>query len=165
MIDRFGRRGRSGAFVMIAMAVSIAANIAAARTAVAFPTTSIVPSELPASSSLTLVQRTEIEEMLTGIAQDIVLNQERMDGQGVIPRPTVRFSEDGKSLIVDLGRGYVPKINGGELEDHLREIETPLTFHMEKIFPVYRVDFLFDDKDIYHYFPGDGCPSPPPSGS
>lgn len=160
MIDRFGRPSRPSTFAIIAMTASIVANMAAAPMVFAVPTTNAVSSELPARFSLTLAQRDEIEEVLTGIAQDIVSNQERMDGQGIISSPVVRFSEDGKSLIVDLGKGYVPKINGGELEDRLREIETPLTFHMEAIFPVYKVEFLFGGRDIYYYFPEDWRPAP-----
>lgn len=122
----------------------------------AFPAPPPVPVAV-----LTDAERLELESALSARAYMIVQKQERMDGQGSIGVPVVRFADRGGRLVVDLGAGYVPSINGGELEDHLMEIANTLTFQLESLVPVKGVRFLFDGHDIFHYFPDDWRPIPP----
>jgi len=110
--------------------------------------------------NLTPQERVAFELSLSTIVQSIVSKQARMDGQGILLSPTVRFSDDGSKLDVDLGEGYVPAVNGGEFEDHLRAISAELTYHLEKIHPVMEVAFLFGGKDVYFYFPESRRPTP-----
>jgi len=113
-------------------------------------------------------QRDSIEQELAGRIRTIVAAQERMEGQGIIPHPIVRYADDGRSIIVDLGAGYVPKVNGGEFEDHLMEIMNEVISRAESVAPVSGVEFLFGGRDIYDYFPEDRRPDPrqnPPRAS
>ncbi|URL58892.1 hypothetical protein IM816_01875 [Luteibacter flocculans] len=114
-----------------------------------------------APETLSEAERVQMEQLLTAQTASVVQRQERMDGQGMLMPPTVRFTADGTKLMVELGSGYVPKINGGEFEDHLMEIANPLLFQLESVAPLNGVDFLFGGYDVFHYFPEDWKPTPP----
>ncbi|MDY1549943.1 hypothetical protein [Luteibacter sahnii] len=109
---------------------------------------------------LSMDRRIDLERILTEKTRLIVEKQDRIDGQGAIGIPSVHFSDDGTILFVDLTKGYVPDMNGAELEDNLMSIHSELTYDLESIAPVYHVEFLFGGKDIYYYFPEDWRPNP-----
>src|SRR3954469_8104059 len=98
MTKRFGRYGRLSAIAVAASVFAITVCVPSADV----PASSVATADVPAKPGLTSKQRLEIEGVLTDLVQGIVAAQERLEGQGVIASPTVRFSGDGKSLIVEL---------------------------------------------------------------
>lgn len=148
--NRLGARAVLRGLVAAWIGVALAPNVAGAMAFGSQDTQILSASE-----------RIEMEQLLAAETSTIVKRQEQLDGQGILRTPTVRFTDDGTKLIVELGSGYVPKINGGEFEDHLMEIANTLIFRMEAIAPIKGVDFVFDGYDIFHYFPEDWRPAPP----
>jgi N-acetylmuramoyl-L-alanine amidase len=108
------------------------------------------------------LDRAQLEYDLTNEAQRIVDRLPPLDGQASNNhKVSVRFDGKGEMLIVDLGRGFIPEINGAQFEDNLHEVSTLLLTLLEGEVPVAGVRFIFSGKDRYEYFPEDKRETPP----
>lgn len=106
------------------------------------------------STDLSVEQRKSLEPVLRGLLQARVDRQERTLGQAaIIVVGDVSFNDSGDELMVELGKGYVPTYYGGEFEDRLNDLALGVYLYMEKIGPLSGVDFTFDGRDIFDYFP------------
>ncbi|CAD0304189.1 N-acetylmuramoyl-L-alanine amidase family protein [Xanthomonas hortorum] len=114
-----------------------------------------------AVASLSKSDRSQLEKDLTQEAQRIVKRLPPLEGQLSNKHDvSARFDSAGKVLIVDLGRDYVPKINGAEFEDNLHAISRSLLPLFDDVVTIDGIEFRYSGKDIYYYFPKDYRPSP-----
>jgi hypothetical protein len=106
------------------------------------------------STDLSSEERKSLEPVLRGLLQAHVDVQERVLGQAaIIVVGNVSFNESGDELLVELGKGYVPTYYGGEFEDRLNALALTVYEYMEKVAPLPGVDFTFEGRDIFDYFP------------
>jgi len=106
-----------------------------------------------APASLTKGERNRIDTMLTDEVQRIVNAQKRIDGQGKHVTVSVRLDPHTAMVVIDLSKTYVPRFYGGEMEYLLRELQVGASDLMLDIIRIQGVEFRYDGKDIYHYFP------------
>jgi len=106
------------------------------------------------STKLSIEQRRSLEPVLRGLLQAHVDVQERAPGQAaIIVVGGVSFNESGDELMVELGKGYVPTYYGGDFEDRINALATMVYVYMDRIGPLQGVDFTFEGRDIFDYFP------------
>ncbi|URX64032.1 N-acetylmuramoyl-L-alanine amidase [Luteibacter anthropi] len=101
------------------------------------------------------IERTAFADEVRGLVQSIVDKQERIPGQLATIRVKVSIPDEGSRITVDLGRGYVPSINGGELEDLLHQINIHVYTLIESRALTYDLEFRFERKRIDDYFDDD----------
>lgn len=99
-------------------------------------------------------ERLQLESELTKEAQRIVNGLPPLPGQASNShRVLAKFDRTGELLIVDLGKDFIPKSYGAQLEDNLHEISRSLISLMEGVIPIGGIEFRFSGENIYHYFP------------
>lgn len=93
-------------------------------------------------------ERAMLEEDVRRALQEIVDGQERIEGQAKTIVVKVYVPDVGSSIVVDLGRGYMPAHDGADFEDIIHDLHT--TFHtmMSERKIHYQIDFLFGDISI-----------------
>lgn len=106
-----------------------------------------------APASLTKNERTRIEAMLTDELQRIVDAQKRIKGQGKYVTVNVKLDPHTEMVSVDLSRAYVPRFYGGEMEDLLHQLIVSASGLLLDVIRFQGVEFRYEGKDIYHYFP------------
>ncbi|MBB1061264.1 N-acetylmuramoyl-L-alanine amidase [Marilutibacter spongiae] len=121
-------------------------------------------------------ERAQLESMLKAELQRTVDSQKRIEGQGkhplVLSARFERRDEFGRGantpwLIVDISKGYLPRNPdynrgvrhmGADFEDILSELHNTAYELLLDVVHIKGVEFLFDGRDIYHYYPEDSPP-------
>ncbi len=120
----------------------------------------------------------EIEAMLKTELQQVVNAQRRIEGQGkdvtvlgvwFDVRDTGTGVEEPR-LIVDLSASYLPRDSnylrgyrfiGADFEDLMHELHTTAMETLRDVLFIRGVDFLFEGKDIFYYYPEEFRPPHP----
>ena len=98
--------------------------------------------------------RDGLEAMLTTHLQRLVDRQKRLEGQGsYIKVKSVKYDARARIIYLDLGNAYVPRRHSFEFLESLRELNIEVSDVVWDSIPLDGVRFLYDGKDIYHYFP------------
>lgn len=103
--------------------------------------------------------RLEIERQLTEEVQARVNRQKRIEGQCKDVSVHVEFDRASSRVIVDLGRGYVPRYAGGELEDLEAQLRTVVEELLMGLVDFSGVQFRYDGKSIQHFHPDPPWPT------
>jgi hypothetical protein len=101
----------------------------------------------------------QVDGLVTEELQRIVDKQKRIEGQSREVKVRAKLDPERKAITVFLDSGYVPKYNGGEFEDLQSELMTTAIEVARPAISIESVDFRFDGRPIYFYFPED---APPP---
>lgn len=139
----------------------------------------VLPAKLVPLAKLSPAQLADIEEMLTEeLQQRVGKAQKRIEGQQKnVTVNSVRFetryyieNRPELFLVIDLSGVYMPRDAGMEaLEDFNSElynaVDELLRDPSDEDTPIRGVDFLYDGKDIFYYFPEEWTPpEPAPAG-
>lgn len=94
-----------------------------------------------------------LDILLTQKARDILERVRLVDGQARTRRVEVSADIARGVVTVALDRAFLPADYGPSFEDQRSEISFGLLHWAEQAAPFSRVIFLYDGKDIEHYFP------------
>lgn len=109
------------------------------------------------SPSAPIEERARLEPILTALVQEHLAKEERLPGQQPIINPRVWYNQEGNTLNIDLGRGYLPTHYTITFEERLNVI-TSILYEAARPTPIYRLKVLFDGKDVFDYFPEEKGP-------
>lgn len=124
-------------------------------TLVAFPSVSARPVNLQAEQT-----RIELESAVSRELQRVLDKQPRLAGQSKVIHVQAAIDLEQQKLTIVLDRGFVPTINGGELED-LQSLLTVTALHLtdSAAVEVGLVELLCDGQPLSAYFPEEPQPS------
>lgn len=124
-------------------------------TLVAFPSVSARPVNLQAEQT-----RIELESAVSRELQRVLDKQPRLAGQSKVIHVQAAIDLEQQKLTIVLDRGFVPTINGGELED-LQSLLTVTALHLtdSAAVEVGLVELLCDGQPLSAYFPEETQPS------
>lgn len=115
--------------------------------------------------TLTDKRRMEIERQVASELQNLLDRMERTEGQSLALTVKVSFDPTGEVLIIDPGKGFLNLRNShisAKTEEQMQELTGTALYLLDGIITVTGTEFRFDGKDIYHYFPSEWRPNPPP---
>lgn len=124
-------------------------------TLMAFPSVSARPVNLQAEQT-----RIELESAVSRELQRVLNKQPRLAGQSKSIHVQAAINLEQQRLTIVLDRGFVPTINGGELED-LQSLLTVTALHLtdSAAVEVGLVELLCDGRPLSAYFPEETQPS------
>lgn len=105
-------------------------------------------------AQLSSEQRSKTEAMLTQHIQRIVDRQKRVEGQGKFVRVQVRLDPSEGFIRIDLSRSYLPT-HRQALEDLCDQLLDEASFLLQDSVIIHGIDFTFEGKDVYEYFPAE----------
>ncbi|MGH8095844.1 N-acetylmuramoyl-L-alanine amidase family protein [Stenotrophomonas indicatrix] len=108
---------------------------------------------LAAAPPATAERDAGLDILLTQKARDILERVRLVDGQARTRRVEVSADIAKGVVTVALDRAFLPADYGPSFEDQRSEISFGLLHWAEQAAPFSRVIFLYDGKDIEHYFP------------
>lgn len=97
----------------------------------------------------------QTDRMLTDQLNKWLAEMPRIEGQRAIVIGKVSLDLADCRIQVDLSSGFVPRDNGGEFEDQMSDLSGGLWHLSRQVGCEADTRFLFDGKDIDHYFPQD----------
>ncbi len=103
-------------------------------------------------------ERIEFEQILTALVQQYLTKKEPLEGQQAMIVPKVWYSDEGDTINIDLGKGFLPPHYSISLEERVNEI-ADILYYTEKPTEIFRVSVWFDGKDIFDYFPEERGPT------
>lgn len=121
--------------------------------AVGMAISSDVPQSLPAIASFAVPD--DADDMLTVELNRLLSSMPRIDGQWPLIKGTARLDVVECHIRVNLSRGMIPLVNGGEFEDQMSSLQIQMVHFLSKLGCEGTATFLFDGLDIDHYFPED----------
>jgi hypothetical protein len=98
-------------------------------------------------------QQRDVEADLSALTYEVYQRSQKLEGQRLITRPTVTLDQQRNVVLVDLGRGAVPKEYTPSLEEQLHLINNNILIAFQDRSVMPEVEFLFGGRDIFHYFP------------
>ncbi len=124
-------------------------------TLTAVPAVSALPFEVQAEQT-----RTKLESAVSRELQRVLDKQPRLAGQSKVIHVQAAIDLEQQKLTIVLDRGFVPTINGGELED-LQSLLTVTALHLtdSAAVEVGLVELLCDGQPLSAYFPEEPQPS------
>lgn len=124
-------------------------------TLLASPSVSALPVDVQAEQ-----KRIELESVVSRELQRVLNKQPRLAGQSKSIHVQVTIDLEQQKLTIVLARGFVPTINGGELED-LQSLLTVTALHLtdSAAVEVGLVELLCDGRPLSAYFPEETQPS------
>lgn len=124
-------------------------------TLIAFPSVSALAVDVQAEQT-----RTKLESAVSRELQRVLDKQPRLAGQSKVIHVQAAIDLEQQKLTIVLGRGFVPTINGGELED-LQSLLTVTALHLtdSAAVEVGLVELLCDGRPLSAYFPEETQPS------
>ena len=134
-------------------------------TALAFALALLTPMAVPAASAFPVdvqaeQKRIELESVVSRELQRVLDKQPRLAGQSKSIHVQAAIDLEQQKLTIVLDRGFVPTINGGELED-LQSLLTVTALHLtdSAAVKVGLVELLCDGRPLSAYFPEETQPS------
>ncbi|WP_193069420.1 hypothetical protein [Pseudomonas sp. K5] len=127
--------------------------------------TLLIPMAVPAVSAFPVdvqaeQKRIELESAVSRELQRVLDKQPRLAGQSksIHIQATIDLAQEKLTIVLD--RGFVPTINGGELED-LQSLLTVTALHLtdSAAVDVGLVELLCDGRPLSAYFPEETQPS------
>ncbi len=124
-------------------------------TLLAIPSVSALPVDVQAEQ-----KRIELESVVSRELQRVLDKQPRLAGQSKVIHVQAAIDLEQQKLTIVLDRGFVPTINGGELED-LQSLLTVTALHLtdSAAVEVGLVELLCDGQPLSAYFPEETQPS------
>lgn len=124
-------------------------------TITAVPAVSAFPVDVKAEQ-----KRIELESVVSRELQRVLDKHPRLAGQSKILHIQAAIDLEQQKLTIVLDRGFVPTINGGELED-LQSLLTVTALHLtdSAAVEVGLVELLCDGRPLSEYFPEETQPS------
>lgn len=124
-------------------------------TLMAFPSVSARPVNVQAEQT-----RIELESAVSRELQRVLDKRPRLAGQSKVIHVQAAIDLEQQKLTIVLDRGFVPTINGGELED-LQSLLTVTALHLtdSAAVEVGLVELLCDGQPLSAYFPEEPQPS------
>lgn len=114
----------------------------------------LLPGHVLAAASPAAVERdVELDILLTQKARDILERVHLVDGQARSRRVDVSADIASGVVTVALDRAFLPADYGPSFEDQRSEISFGLLHWAEQAAPFSRVIYLYDGKEVEHYFP------------
>lgn len=129
------------------LSIAIGAAIAAASIVV------LAPAHAAVVEPLRLERDVELDTLLTQRARYSLERIPLVDGQSRSRQVSASMDIAAGVITVRLDRSFVPEDYGPSFEDQRSVINNGLIHEAEKFAPVVTVKYLYDGKDIYHYFP------------
>lgn len=105
------------------------------------------------AESLQLERDVELDTLLTQRARYDLERVALVDGQSRSRHVNASLNIATGVITVRLDRSFLPEDYGPSFEDQTSSINNGLIYEAEKFAPVSTVEYLYDGKDIYHYFP------------
>jgi len=105
------------------------------------------------AESLQLERDVELDTLLTQRARYALERVALVDGQSRPRHVNASLNIATGVITVRLDRSFLPEDYGPSFEDQRSNINNGLIYEAEKFAPVSAVEYLYDGKDIYHYFP------------
>lgn len=129
-------------FTALALALAL-------QTLMAFPSVSALPVDVQAEQT-----RTKLESAVSRELQRVLDKQPRLAGQSKVIHVQAAIDLEQQKLTIVLDRGFVPTINGGDLED-LQSLLTVTALHLtdSAAVEVGLVELLCDGQPLSAYFP------------
>ncbi len=97
----------------------------------------------------------QTDRMLTDQLNKWLAEMPRIEGQRALVTGKVSLDLADCRIQVDISSGFVPRYNGGEFEDQMSDLSGGLWHLSRQVGCEADTRFLFDGKDIDHYFPQD----------
>lgn len=95
----------------------------------------------------------ELDKLLTQQARKTLSRIRLVDGQSRSRNVRVSMDITQQVIRVWLDGSFLPEDYGPSFEDQRSIINNDLIYVAEKVAPVTTVEYFYDGKDIYHYFP------------
>lgn len=111
------------------------------------------PARAAGVEPLGLKSDVELDTLLTQRARFSLERIPLLDGQSRSRQVSASMDIAAGVITVRLDRSFVPEDYGPSFEDQRSIINNGLIHEAEKFAPVVTVEYLYDGKDIYHYFP------------
>ncbi|MCC7635598.1 hypothetical protein [Stenotrophomonas rhizophila] len=156
-VHAIGLTARFGLIIKQGIAATILTAAVVSQVSVASPA-----SETTQATTQSKTKWVEIDSLVTAELQQIVDKQPRIDGQSKLVNVRAKVDPAKRQLTISLSRGYVPKVNGSELEDLQSQLSSAALEIIDPALEIATIEYLYDGRPISAYFPED---APPPSPS
>lgn len=113
-----------------------------------------LPPDVSSTPATTFVDNdSELDALLTQVARDILGRVKLVDGQSRTVMVQASLDMTSGVITLDVDRAFLPADYGPSFEDQKSLVDNALLHVAEKVAPVRRIDYRFDGRDLYYYFP------------